>query len=67
MTLFLAERPGANGLFNIGAGRSHTWMELVTPVFEALGRPVDIEFIDMPDALREQVSVLDAGVARSAA
>jgi ADP-L-glycero-D-manno-heptose 6-epimerase len=52
MTLFLAERPGANGLFNIGAGRSHTWMELVTPVFEALGRPVDIEFVDMPDALR---------------
>lgn len=52
MTLDLVAKPGANGLFNIGSGKSHTWRELVTPVFGALGRPVDIEFIEMPAELR---------------
>ncbi len=54
MTLHLADRPAANGIFNIGAGRSHTWRALVAPVFEALGRPVNIEFVDMPVALRDK-------------
>ena len=52
MTLDLVAEPGANGLFNIGSGKSHTWRELVTAVFGALGRPVDIEFIEMPVELR---------------
>ncbi len=52
MTLDLVAEPGANGLFNIGSGKSHTWRELVTAVFGALGRPVEIEFIEMPAELR---------------
>ncbi len=52
MTLHVAERPQATGLINVGSGEAHTWLELVRPVFAALGRPVDIEFIDMPEALR---------------
>jgi ADP-L-glycero-D-manno-heptose 6-epimerase len=54
MTLFLADDPGRNGLFNIGSGRAHTWIDLVTPVFAALGRPVEIDFVDMPDALKDK-------------
>ena len=45
-----ADAPG--GLFNCGTGQAHTWVELVTPVFEAMGLPVAIEYIDMPEALR---------------
>jgi ADP-L-glycero-D-manno-heptose 6-epimerase len=52
MTLHLVDEPGANGLFNIGSGEPHTWRELVTAVFAALGRPAEIEFIDMPLELR---------------
>ena len=52
MTLHLVDEPGASGLFNIGSGESHTWRELVNAVFSALGRPADIEFIDMPAELR---------------
>jgi ADP-L-glycero-D-manno-heptose 6-epimerase len=52
MTLYLAEHNGAHGLFNIGSGLSHTWIDLVQAVFYALGQPVDIEFIDMPEELR---------------
>lgn len=52
MTLHLATSPGAAGLFNIGTGTASTWIELVTPIFHALGRPVDIGFIELPEALK---------------
>jgi ADP-L-glycero-D-manno-heptose 6-epimerase len=52
MTLHLVDSPSANGLFNIGSGESHTWRELVGGVFQALDRPVHIEFIEMPAELR---------------
>jgi ADP-L-glycero-D-manno-heptose 6-epimerase len=51
MTLHLAES-GAAGLFNVGTGRPHTWLELVRPIFHALELPERIEFVDMPPQLR---------------
>ncbi len=45
-----AEAPG--GLFNCGTGEARTWVDLVRPVFEAMGMEPQIEFIDMPEALR---------------
>lgn len=51
-TLHLAATPSANGLFNVGSGRASTWVELVTPIFDALGLPVQIDFVPLPDALR---------------
>jgi ADP-L-glycero-D-manno-heptose 6-epimerase len=53
-TLHLAFTPNAAGLFNLGSGRASTWIELVTPIFEELGLPVDIEFIELPSSLREK-------------
>ncbi len=52
MTVHLAELDVAGGLFNIGAGESRTWLDLGTALFAALERAPEIEFIDMPDALR---------------
>lgn len=52
MTLHLARSPLAGGLFNLGSGEARTWLDLVTPIFEALNKPVEIEFVDMPEALR---------------
>ena len=52
MTLHLARQPMAGGLFNVGSGQAHTWVELVTPIFQAMQLPVEIEFIEMPEALR---------------
>lgn len=45
-----AEAPG--GLLNCGTGQARTWVDLVTPVFEAMGLEPKIEFIEMPAALR---------------
>jgi ADP-L-glycero-D-manno-heptose 6-epimerase len=53
-TLHLAFNSKAAGLFNLGSGRASTWIELVTPIFEELGLKVDIEFIDLPESLREK-------------
>jgi len=53
-TLHLAFTPEANGLFNVGSGAASTWIELVTPIFDELGLPVKIEFIDLPESLREK-------------
>jgi ADP-L-glycero-D-manno-heptose 6-epimerase len=53
-TLHLAFTPETTGLFNLGSGRASTWIELVTPIFQELGLPIDIEFIDLPASLREK-------------
>ena len=52
MTLHLANTPSAAGIHNIGSGKAATWIDLVTPIFTALGLPPKIEFIDMPEVLR---------------
>jgi ADP-L-glycero-D-manno-heptose 6-epimerase len=51
MTLHLAESD-AVGLYNVGSGSTHTWLELVRPIFHALELPERIEFVEMPNELR---------------
>ena len=53
MTLHFAERAtSAGGLFNLGSGEANTWITLATAIFSALGRPPQIDFIEMPDVLQ---------------
>jgi ADP-L-glycero-D-manno-heptose 6-epimerase len=53
MTLhFLNRRNG--GLFNIGSGRMTTWNKLAAAIFAALKREPEIEYIDMPEHLRDR-------------
>jgi ADP-L-glycero-D-manno-heptose 6-epimerase len=54
MTLHLAANPAANGIFNIGSGVARTWKDLARAVFAALGREPCIEYIDMPESIREK-------------
>ena len=54
MTLHLATMPDANGLFNLGSGQARTWIDLANAVFAALERPSHIEFIEMPEVIREK-------------
>ena len=50
--IFLAENSHGGGLFNLGSGESNTWLSLITPIFTAMGKAPNIQFIEMPDALR---------------
>jgi ADP-L-glycero-D-manno-heptose 6-epimerase len=54
MTLFFLDNPEIGGLFNIGTGKARTWNDLVSAVFDAMGKTVNIEYIDMPDSIRDQ-------------
>jgi len=51
---WLLKNREVNGIFNLGTGRARTWNDLVTAVFAALERKPDIEYIDMPPAIRDQ-------------
>jgi len=42
------------GIFNLGTGRARTWNDLAGAVFHALGREPHIEYIDMPESLKNQ-------------
>jgi ADP-L-glycero-D-manno-heptose 6-epimerase len=54
MTLHLAENRQAAGIFNIGSGTAHTWNELAGAIFSTLGREPRIEYIEMPEAIRDK-------------
>jgi ADP-L-glycero-D-manno-heptose 6-epimerase len=54
MTLHLAATPKANGLFNIGSGQARTWNDLANAVFAALNRKPNIQFIEMPEVIRDK-------------
>ncbi|MBN1404955.1 MAG: NAD-dependent epimerase/dehydratase family protein, partial [Candidatus Omnitrophica bacterium] len=54
MTLFFMDNPKINGIFNIGSASAHTWNELANNIFKALGKQPNIEYIDMPDNIKEK-------------
>lgn len=53
MTLHFMENR-TSGLFNIGSGKMQTWKELAEAIFAAIDLPPNIEFIDMPEHLRDR-------------
>ncbi len=53
MTLFFLDND-AGGLFNVGSGRANTWNALADAIFNALGRETNVEYIEMPEVLRDK-------------
>ncbi|MEE9912221.1 MAG: ADP-glyceromanno-heptose 6-epimerase [Deltaproteobacteria bacterium] len=51
---WLFKNRDANGIFNLGTGQPRSWNELIAAVFDALGLAANIEYIDMPESLRNQ-------------
>lgn len=54
MTLHLAATPGAAGLVNLGSGGARTWLDLAGALFAAMGRAPAIDFVDMPESIRDK-------------
>ena len=54
MTLFFLDNPDLGGLYNIGTGSARSWNDLAGAVFAAMGRQPAIDYIDMPDSLRDK-------------
>jgi ADP-L-glycero-D-manno-heptose 6-epimerase len=51
-TLHFMNNRQSNGIFNIGGGNTVSWNRLARAVFGAMDRPVSIEYIDMPQSIR---------------
>ncbi len=43
-----------SGIYNMGFGKARTWVDLATAVFHAMDKKPNIQFIDMPDHIRNQ-------------
>jgi ADP-L-glycero-D-manno-heptose 6-epimerase len=50
---WIVRTPGLNGVFNLGSGRARTFADLARAVFAAAGEPPRIDYVDMPESLRE--------------
>jgi ADP-L-glycero-D-manno-heptose 6-epimerase len=51
---WLLDRPAVSGLFNVGTGQARSFRDLVLAMFAALGSKPNIEYIDMPAAIRDK-------------
>jgi ADP-L-glycero-D-manno-heptose 6-epimerase len=51
---FALRKPIRRGIFNLGTGTARTFLDLVRSVFNEVGKPEQIEFIDMPSEIRER-------------
>jgi ADP-L-glycero-D-manno-heptose 6-epimerase len=54
MTLFFFDKPDLAGIYNLGAGVARSWNDLAKAVLTAMGKPLNIEYIDMPDSVCNQ-------------
>lgn len=43
-----------NGIYNLGTGQARTFLDLATATFAALGREPVIEFVDIPEDIRDK-------------
>jgi ADP-L-glycero-D-manno-heptose 6-epimerase len=50
---WLIETPSVCGLFNVGTGTARSFRDMIEAMFAALGRPANIEYVDMPREIRD--------------
>ncbi len=48
------EKKMENGLYNLGTGKARTFEDLVRATFSGAGKPVQINYIDMPEDIRDK-------------
>jgi ADP-L-glycero-D-manno-heptose 6-epimerase len=58
MTLHFLQNRSAGGVFNVGGGTTVSWNRLARAVFSAMDKPVNIEYIDMPESIRNTYQYL---------
>ncbi len=51
---WLMENPIASGLYNLGTGKARTFEDLVKATFTAMSKEPVIEYIDMPEDIRDK-------------
>ena len=55
---WLLGQPHVSGIFNVGSGKARSFRDLATGLFAALGLQPNIQYIDMPVAIRDKYQYL---------
>jgi ADP-L-glycero-D-manno-heptose 6-epimerase len=50
--MWLMDHREVSGVFNLGTGQARSFVDLMQAIGQALGKPVNIEFVDMPESIR---------------
>lgn len=50
----LMNKKPQSGIYNMGFGKARTWLDLASSVFTALEKPMKINWIDVPENIRNQ-------------
>lgn len=51
---YMMDNPNVSGIFNLGTGKARTFEDLANSVFLALDMKSNIQYIEMPESLREK-------------
>jgi ADP-L-glycero-D-manno-heptose 6-epimerase len=51
---WLLDDSEASGIFNVGTGESRTFLDLATAVSQAMKEPLNVQFIDTPEEMRDR-------------
>jgi ADP-L-glycero-D-manno-heptose 6-epimerase len=51
---WLLETPSVSGIFNVGTGAARSFRDMITAMFQALGRDANIVYVEMPAILCER-------------
>ena len=50
--MWLLDNRQVSGVFNLGTGQARSFVDLMQAIGTALGKPVHIEYVDMPESIR---------------
>jgi len=50
----LRDPAAPSGLYNVGSGVARSFLDMATILFQELGKKPDVEFVDLPDGLRDR-------------
>jgi len=52
VVMFFFEHDHLAGIYNVGTGEAKSWNDLASALFAAAGKPLKVEYVDMPENLR---------------
>jgi ADP-L-glycero-D-manno-heptose 6-epimerase len=50
--MWLLATPSVSGIFNVGTGKARSFRDVMLSAYAALGKPANIEYIEMPESIR---------------
>jgi ADP-L-glycero-D-manno-heptose 6-epimerase len=50
--MWLLATPSISGIFNVGTGKARSFKDLMLAAYAALGKPANIEYVEMPEQIR---------------